>query len=285
MDQNLLNIGFGNTVVANRIVAIISPNSAPMKRLKDEAKEEKRLVDATQGRKTRSMIVTDSNHVILSAIQFETISQRFESANASNIVDQSKKITCQPGKLFIISAPSGAGKTTLCQALLDRFHDLRYSVSYTTRKPRNGEKDGVDYHFISKEEFIRGIELDKWAEWAEVYGNYYGTSTELLEKTLASGHDILLDIDVQGMQKIIKKYPESITIFIMPPSMDELISRLKKRNSESDENYALRIASAEKEMACSHLYQHVVINDRLPRAGAELATIIQSYRHSNNRNG
>ena len=126
------------------------------------------------------------------------------------------------GRLFIISAPSGSGKTTLCSAVLNRFQDMLYSVSYTTRKPRNGEQSGIDYHFIAKKDFKDKIKTGKWAEWAKVHGNYYGTSAELLDKGLDSGRDIILDIDVQGTIRLLERYPESVTIFVMPPSIEEL---------------------------------------------------------------
>jgi guanylate kinase len=137
------------------------------------------------------------------------------------------------GHLFILSAPSGAGKTTLAKAVLDRFGHMLYSISYTTRKPRKGEQNGVDYHFITRDLFKKYINKGKWAEWAQVHGNYYGTSSEFIDKGLASGDDILLDIDVQGTRKIIERYPESITIFIMPPSLDTLRRRLQRRATDA----------------------------------------------------
>jgi len=148
------------------------------------------------------------------------------------------------GRLFIISAPSGTGKTTLCSAVLNRFPNMFYSVSYTTRKPRNGEQSGIDYHFIKKKDFKDKIEDGKWAEWAEVHGNYYGTSAELLDKGLDSGRDIILDIDVQGTIRLLERYPESVTIFVMPPSIEELKRRLKLRNTDSSEVIARRLENA-----------------------------------------
>jgi len=182
------------------------------------------------------------------------------------------------GRLFILSAPSGAGKTTLCKAALDRIPELRYSVSYTTRRPRSGEQDHVAYHFISTEEFVRGIGTGRWAEWAKVHGNYYGTSAEFIRQALASGHDILLDIDVQGARQIRKRFADSVTIFIMPPSRQVLEERLRRRGSERREEIKRRMDNAEAEMACKDLYRHVLVNDHLRVAIEELVALIASYR-------
>jgi guanylate kinase len=182
------------------------------------------------------------------------------------------------GYLFIISAPSGAGKTTLCKALLARFQDMCYSVSYTTRKPRTGERTGVEYHFISKEDFIKGIETGKWAEWAEVHGNYYGTSAAFLDEKLSQGKDILMDIDVQGTIQIIKRYAHALTFFIKPPSLNILKSRLESRGTENPEAISKRLNAAKNEMEKMSFYRHVVVNDELPKAVSELAAIIETYR-------
>ena len=182
------------------------------------------------------------------------------------------------GHLFILSAPSGTGKSTLCKRILSRFPDMRYSVSYTTRPPREGETEGSDYHFISREKFERRIDEGRWAEWAEVHGNYYGTSADLLEADLAAGRDILLDIDVNGARQIREKFPESVAVFILPPSMEALRHRLEKRSSEPAEVIAGRLAAAEKEIACSSEYTHVIVNDELETAAAELIELIKSYR-------
>jgi guanylate kinase len=184
----------------------------------------------------------------------------------------------KPGYLFILSAPSGAGKTTLRQALLNQISDLRYSVSYTTRKPREGEQNGVDYFFIAKDEFEKGIAANRWAEWAEVHGNYYGTSAVLLNRKLAAGKDVLLDIDVQGAGQLVKRYPDCITIFIMPPSLAVLEERLQSRATESDATIRLRLKNAKAEMALKKMYRHIVINDQLADAIVELVSIINQYR-------
>jgi guanylate kinase len=181
------------------------------------------------------------------------------------------------GHLFIISAPSGAGKTTLCKILTDRFPDLVYSVSFTTRQPRPGETHGKDYNFITKEDFCRGIKKGMWAEWAEVHGNYYGTSALVLKNTISEGKNLLIDIDVQGTAIMLRSYPDSITIFIQPPSLDVLRSRLKKRGTDSEETINRRMAAAEKEMKQKHLYHHTVINDDLSKAADELTSILSRY--------
>ena len=191
----------------------------------------------------------------------------------------SSKVTVRNrGHLFIISAPSGAGKTTLAKAALKRHANLLYSVSYTTRKPRVTEQNGVDYHFISKQDFEKGIKKGYWAEWAEVYGNYYGTSGQFIDDGLLSGRDILLDIDVQGTIQILKKYPDSITIFILPPSMKTLKKRLEARGTDSRQVIESRLVYARNEMAQKDLYRHTIVNDRLSKAIEELSAILKKYR-------
>jgi len=182
------------------------------------------------------------------------------------------------GRLFILSAPSGAGKTTLCRALMGHFSDMLYSVSYTTREPRKDEKSGADYHFISKEDFAAKIKEGKWAEWAEVHGNFYGTSAEFLNEALASGSNVLLDIDVEGARQILKKYPDSITVFIMPPTPEILRMRIKSRGADSMEVIERRLKNAEKEMSRRGMYMHVIVNDSLQEAVAELVGIVEMYR-------
>ncbi len=153
-----------------------------------------------------------------------------------------------------------------------------YSISFTTRAPREGECNGRHYFFIEKGEFEAGIEQGRWAEWARVHGNYYGTSMDTLNKGLRMGRDILLDIDVEGMRQIQEKFPDGITIFIMPPSLDTLRRRLISRGTESPEAIAVRLKNAQKEMAQKDLYRHVIINDTLPEAIDELITLIETYR-------
>lgn len=181
------------------------------------------------------------------------------------------------GRLFILSAPSGAGKSTLCRRLRDQFPELRYSVSHTTRRPRKGEKDGVDYHFTSRPIFEEGIRQNRCAEWADVYGNYYGTSAVFIDRCLESGWDVLLDIDVQGTRQILARYPESVTIFILPPSLEVLEKRLTARGTDSPEVMARRLRSARAEMVQKDIYRHVIVNDDLDTAVGELIGIFQGY--------
>lgn len=182
------------------------------------------------------------------------------------------------GRLFILSAPSGAGKTTLCAALLKHFDDMRLSISHTTRNPRKGEQDGVHYHFTTVEAFQAGIEANKWVEWARVHDNFYGTSADFIDEMTASGIDVLLDIDVQGARQLFKRYPDSIGIFIMPPSVATLRSRLESRGGDSAEVIKKRLAAAEAEMAQKDIYHHIVVNDKLADAIDELTAIVDSYR-------
>jgi guanylate kinase len=161
-----------------------------------------------------------------------------------------------------------------------RLPDLRYSVSYTTRRPRGEEKNGVDYHFVTQAAFRKGLNADKWAEWAEVHGNYYGTSAEFIDRVLADGCDVLLDIDVQGMEQILKRYPDSVTIFIMPPSLAVLRQRLQDRGTDSAASISERLDNATAEIRRRKRYRYIVVNDRLEEAVEDLTAIIAAGRSS-----
>jgi len=184
------------------------------------------------------------------------------------------------GHLFIISGPSGAGKSTILSAILRKRPQLRYSISYTTRPPRRDEQDGVHYHFITEAAFRNKIKGGELAEWAEVHGNLYGTSARYIEETLNDGQNVLLDIDVQGANRLIASYPEAISVFITTPNVKELEKRLMKRGMDSLSAVKKRLKNAEAEMAQAHLYNHVVINDDLSQAVLQIETIIdKAYSH------
>jgi guanylate kinase len=181
------------------------------------------------------------------------------------------------GHLFIVSAPSGAGKTTLCSALRRRFRELAYSVSYTTRAPRKGEREGCDYHYIPVDEFEVGIAQGRWAEWAKVHQNYYGTSARWIDRTLEAGGHILMDIDLQGARQMMRRFPRAITIFIMPPSVEELEKRLRARDADNADTIALRMVNAADEIAQKNFCRHVIVNDDLEDAKGQLVALIKGY--------
>lgn len=169
----------------------------------------------------------------------------------------------KPGKLFVLSAPSGAGKTTLCKEMLERFSQLSFSVSHTTRAPRKGEVDGRDYFFIDRQSFESGIERALWVEWALVHGNYYGTSRSFVNSTLEKGGSLILDIDVQGAKQIVAAFPGAVTVFIMAPDLATLERRLRGRGTDSEEVIHQRLENAEQEIMQRDWYTHVIVNDDL----------------------
>ncbi|MCC4833485.1 guanylate kinase [Shewanella sp. 10N.7] len=183
------------------------------------------------------------------------------------------------GNLFIVSAPSGAGKSSLISALLkDKPSDMQVSVSHTTRKPRPGEVNGQHYHFVSVEEFKALIADEAFFEWAEVFGNYYGTSRTVIEQTLANGIDVFLDIDWQGAEQAKKLMPDAIGVFILPPSRAELERRLTGRGQDSQEVIDGRMAEAVSEMSHYKDADYIIVNDDFDVALGDLCAIIRSQR-------
>jgi guanylate kinase len=180
------------------------------------------------------------------------------------------------GTLFIISAPSGAGKTSLVAELLNRLDNLQVSVSHTTRPSRRGEKDGVDYHFVSHQQFETMVEQQQFVEHAKVHNNYYGTSKEWLNSTLKKGIDVILEIDWQGAEQVRKQFPISKSIFILPPSKQALFDRLKGRGQDSDDVINQRVAAAREEMSHYSDADYLVINDQFELACKQLQNIIQA---------
>ena len=187
------------------------------------------------------------------------------------------------GDIFVISAPSGTGKTTLVRLLLSRFPTLSFSISYTTRLPRPGEVNGQHYFFVNEKEFKKSIAKGEMLEWAKVYGHYYGTPLTFVQEKIAAGKDIVLDIDIQGAQAVKKKMPEAILIFLIPPSWNELQRRITSRSSDSPEEIKKRLEAAKKEILAAREFDYIVINDVLEDALKELVSIIQATKARANK--
>ena len=184
----------------------------------------------------------------------------------------------EPGVLIIVSAPSGCGKSTVVHRLMEKRENLRFSVSATTRKPREGETDGVDYYFVSRQEFRRMVEENEFLEHAEYVGNCYGTPRAPVEEQLKKGCDVYLDIDVQGAMQVKALRPETLMIFLMPPSVEELERRLVKRGNNTPEEIKGRLAAAEREFAFRDRFDHVVVNDEVERAVDEISQLIDEQK-------
>jgi guanylate kinase len=183
------------------------------------------------------------------------------------------------GILFIISAPSGSGKTTLCNRLVESIEGLYRSISMTTRPPRTGERDGMDYIFIEKQEFLKRQKRKEFLEWANVFGEYYGTPKKYISHMLNKGSDVLLSIDVQGAMKIKRLHMEACYIFILPPSMKMLKERLMNRSTDTSKAIRERLRIAKKELSYCHKYDYVLINNRIESALDGLRAIITAERH------
>lgn len=182
------------------------------------------------------------------------------------------------GVLFVVSSPSGGGKGTLIHRVLNGTPGLKYSVSYTTRTPRNGEIAGIDYLFVSPARFEELVAAEEFLEWARVHGNFYGTSREQVSKERAAGSDIILEVDVQGATSVKKLIPDSVSIFILPPSFEVLRQRLIARGTDSPMELELRLRNAPVELAQYVAFDYVIINDDLDRAVAQLGAIVSAER-------
>jgi len=187
------------------------------------------------------------------------------------------------GTLFVISAPSGGGKSTVLRALLPATEGLKYSVSVTSRPPRDGEREGVDYYFVSTEEFQSLIDHKEFYEWAKVHGNYYGTRKSVVESLVSQGYDVALDLDVQGACQIKGMKPDSVTIFLLPPSTETLEKRLRGRETDDEEVVRLRMHNAVNEIAQCGLFDYLVVNENLDRTIAAIGHIIDAERQRGSR--
>lgn len=188
------------------------------------------------------------------------------------------------GLLILISGPSGTGKGTVCDLLRKNHPEISYSISATTRQPRPGEQDGVNYYFYSEEEFRRMIDRGELLEWARVYGNYYGTPKQKVLDRLGAGEDILLEIDTQGAMNVMKVMPDGLFIFLLPPSLEELASRLKGRGTETEESLRRRLGAAVDEIKIAHNYRYLVVNDEIEAAERAIAGIIRAEHYRTDLN-
>ena len=185
-----------------------------------------------------------------------------------------------PGNLFVVVAPSGAGKTSLVDALLKRDANIKLSMSYTTRPPRQGEADGREYHFVGREKFEQMIAAGDFLEYANVYGNYYGTSKRWIENELNGDHDVLLEIDFQGARQLRSLFPHMVGMFILPPSLAELRKRLESRGKDSPEAIARRMASAREEISHVLEFEYIIVNESFDSALGELLAVVRATRVS-----
>lgn len=183
------------------------------------------------------------------------------------------------GVLLVVSGPSGAGKGTICQLLREQLPDLGYSISVTTRQPRVGEVDGVNYFFKTVPQVKEMITKGELLEYAEVYGNYYGTPRKYVEDLLNTGHDVLLEIDIQGALQIKERFPEGVFVFIVPPSLDELSARIYKRGTDSEDVIKRRMASAAGELTYAQKYDYIIVNDIAQKAANKVLTIMEAERY------
>ncbi len=182
------------------------------------------------------------------------------------------------GRLYILSGPAGVGKGTVLRRVFEKLDNIVYSVSCTTRAPRPGERDGVNYIFMDEPSFKKMVGEGRFIEWANVHGHFYGTRKDIVEETLRQGKDVLLEIDVQGASQVKGKMPEAVMIFIQPPSFEELVRRLQKRGTEGPEELKLRISNAKTEMSHADEYEYMIINDKIEKAADDFIKIVKKYR-------
>lgn len=187
-------------------------------------------------------------------------------------------MSSRPGLIVVMTAPSGTGKTTLAERVFKQEPTLAFSVSHTTRPPRDGEVNGEDYHFVSESEFDALIAQDAFAEWAHVHKRRYGTSKAEIARIQEEGNDVLLDVDVQGAHELLKTYPDALSIFVLPPSMKELEKRLKGRGTDSTDQVDVRLRTARSEILEAQYFRYVIVNDELSEAAEQFRAVLRAER-------
>ena len=272
----LMNIGFGNMVNTDKIVSIISSDSAPAKRMISRGKEQEILIDATQGRRTKSVIFTENNKIILSALQ------------PAGLMAMHRRVTMiqkSKGILIVLSGFSGSGKGTIMKELMKKYSEqYALSISATTRSPRPGETDGVEYFFKTKEQFEKMIADDELIEYAKYVDNYYGTPKAYVEEQLAAGKDVILEIEIQGALKVKEKFPDTLLMFVTPPSAEELKNRLVGRGTEEMSVIESRLSRAVEEAQGIEAYDYLIVNDKLDACVEEVHSIIHNEHFRVSRN-
>ena len=260
--MKLINIGFGNMVSAGRVVAVVSPDSAPVKRLVKEARERGMLIDASYGRSTRAVLIMDSDHVVLSALQPERWPTVRQGRRAKHQQRRNRPMA-NDKYLFVVSGAAGTGKDSVVKALREAHPEIEKTVSATTRAPRPGEQEGVDYYYRTREQFQQLIENDQVVEHNFYNGNYYGTLREEVDKRLAARKVVVLVIDVHGAANIRRMFPGATTVFLLPPSVEELERRLRGRGTETEDSIQERLATARQELAQQDQFTLKLVNDQV----------------------
>ena len=271
--MKLINIGFGNMVSAGRVVAVVSPDSAPVKRLVKEARERGMLIDASYGRSTRAVLIWTP--IMSCCPPFSP--KRWQAAPPGRRAEhqwRKKHLMANDKFLFVVSGAAGTGKDSVVKALREAHPEIEKTVSATTRTPRPGEQEGVDYYYRTREQFQQLLENDQVVEHNFYNGNYYGTLKSEVEKRLEAGKVVVLVIDVHGAANIRRMFPGATTVFLLPPSVEELEHRLRGRGTETEESIQERLATARQELAEQDKFTVKLVNNQIEPCAAELYQVI-----------